>query len=153
MSCITFSYLTCSLHCKLQQSKVLFKFKKIILSVQIAVMDSVIHKILSIVYLPVLVMYKQCSALSICLSVDSFRYSCDICGKKYKYYSCFQEHRDLHAVDGNQEFLGQFAWQCISSLKPKDLNLKAIHKWASHFPLSSCCKNSTCSSSKSWVKY
>lgn len=29
-----------------------------------------------------------------------FRYSCDICGKKYKYYSCFQEHRDLHAVDG-----------------------------------------------------
>ncbi|XP_036070349.1 zinc finger protein 618 [Oryzias melastigma] len=30
---------------------------------------------------------------------SSFRYSCDICGKKYKYYSCFQEHRDLHAVD------------------------------------------------------
>ncbi|XP_040338000.1 zinc finger protein 618 isoform X23 [Herpailurus yagouaroundi] len=30
---------------------------------------------------------------------DNFRYTCDICGKKYKYYSCFQEHRDLHAVD------------------------------------------------------
>ncbi|XP_078405928.1 zinc finger protein 618 isoform X5 [Cetorhinus maximus] len=29
----------------------------------------------------------------------NFRYMCDICGKKYKYYSCFQEHRDLHAVD------------------------------------------------------
>lgn len=41
--------------------------------------------------------------LSILLSraAGSFRYSCDICGKKYKYYSCFQEHRDLHAVDGN----------------------------------------------------
>lgn len=34
-------------------------------------------------------------------AAGSFRYSCDICGKKYKYYSCFQEHRDLHAVDGN----------------------------------------------------
>uniref|UniRef100_A0A673ZIJ2 Zinc finger protein 618 n=1 Tax=Salmo trutta TaxID=8032 RepID=A0A673ZIJ2_SALTR len=34
---------------------------------------------------------------------DSFRYSCDICGKKYKYYSCFQEHRDLHAVDDPYE--------------------------------------------------
>lgn len=33
--------------------------------------------------------------------LGGFRYSCDICGKKYKYYSCFQEHRDLHAVDGN----------------------------------------------------
>ncbi|KFQ08241.1 Zinc finger protein 618, partial [Haliaeetus albicilla] len=33
------------------------------------------------------------------LSTDNFRYTCDICGKKYKYYSCFQEHRDLHAVD------------------------------------------------------
>uniref|UniRef100_A0A3P8WL07 Zinc finger protein 618 n=1 Tax=Cynoglossus semilaevis TaxID=244447 RepID=A0A3P8WL07_CYNSE len=33
----------------------------------------------------------------------SFRYSCDICGKKYKYYSCFQEHRDLHAVDDPYE--------------------------------------------------
>lgn len=32
--------------------------------------------------------------------IDNFRYTCDICGKKYKYYSCFQEHRDLHAVDG-----------------------------------------------------
>ncbi|XP_069603906.1 zinc finger protein 618 isoform X4 [Ranitomeya imitator] len=30
---------------------------------------------------------------------DNFRYTCDVCGKKYKYYSCFQEHRDLHAVD------------------------------------------------------
>ncbi|XP_041618652.1 zinc finger protein 618 isoform X13 [Vulpes lagopus] len=30
---------------------------------------------------------------------NNFRYTCDICGKKYKYYSCFQEHRDLHAVD------------------------------------------------------
>lgn len=34
------------------------------------------------------------------LPTDNFRYTCDICGKKYKYYSCFQEHRDLHAVDG-----------------------------------------------------
>ncbi|KAF7241004.1 hypothetical protein EYD10_12483 [Varanus komodoensis] len=33
------------------------------------------------------------------LLADNFRYTCDICGKKYKYYSCFQEHRDLHAVD------------------------------------------------------
>uniref|UniRef100_A0A803XV71 Zinc finger protein 618 n=1 Tax=Meleagris gallopavo TaxID=9103 RepID=A0A803XV71_MELGA len=32
-------------------------------------------------------------------TLDNFRYTCDICGKKYKYYSCFQEHRDLHAVD------------------------------------------------------
>ncbi|XP_043914663.1 zinc finger protein 618-like isoform X4 [Protopterus annectens] len=30
---------------------------------------------------------------------NNFRYTCDICGKRYKYYSCFQEHRDLHAVD------------------------------------------------------
>ncbi|KAL4594124.1 zinc finger protein 618-like isoform X1, partial [Arapaima gigas] len=37
--------------------------------------------------------------LSGCVPADSFRYTCDICGKKYKYYSCFQEHRDLHAVD------------------------------------------------------
>lgn len=34
---------------------------------------------------------------------DNFRYTCDICGKKYKYYSCFQEHRDLHAVDGESD--------------------------------------------------
>lgn len=38
------------------------------------------------------------------LSTDNFRYTCDICGKKYKYYSCFQEHRDLHAVDGEYCF-------------------------------------------------
>ncbi|XP_028830303.1 zinc finger protein 618 isoform X3 [Denticeps clupeoides] len=37
--------------------------------------------------------------LSIIHKADSFRYTCDICGKKYKYFSCFQEHRDLHAVD------------------------------------------------------
>ncbi|XP_036972878.1 zinc finger protein 618 isoform X8 [Acanthopagrus latus] len=37
------------------------------------------------------------------LPIGSFRYSCDICGKKYKYYSCFQEHRDLHAVDDPYE--------------------------------------------------
>ncbi|XP_037707010.1 zinc finger protein 618 isoform X8 [Choloepus didactylus] len=36
-----------------------------------------------------------------CSKTDNFRYTCDICGKKYKYYSCFQEHRDLHAVDVN----------------------------------------------------
>lgn len=46
----------------------------------------------------------QCWSLCVC-TADSFRYSCDICGKKYKYYSCFQEHRDLHAVDGNLSFL------------------------------------------------
>lgn len=38
------------------------------------------------------------------LPADNFRYTCDICGKKYKYYSCFQEHRDLHAVDGEYCF-------------------------------------------------
>lgn len=38
------------------------------------------------------------------LPTDNFRYTCDICGKKYKYYSCFQEHRDLHAVDGESCF-------------------------------------------------
>ncbi|XP_048876460.1 LOW QUALITY PROTEIN: zinc finger protein 618 [Brienomyrus brachyistius] len=37
--------------------------------------------------------------LSACVPADSFRNTCDICGKNYKYYSCFQEHRDLHAVD------------------------------------------------------
>ncbi|KAL0965493.1 hypothetical protein UPYG_G00281990 [Umbra pygmaea] len=41
--------------------------------------------------------------VSVCPNADSFRYSCDICGKKYKYYSCFQEHRDLHAVDDPYE--------------------------------------------------
>ncbi|XP_068104773.1 zinc finger protein 618 isoform X2 [Hyperolius riggenbachi] len=44
---------------------------------------------------------KEMSSLlqSILPPSDNFRYTCDICGKKYKYYSCFQEHRDLHAVD------------------------------------------------------
>lgn len=60
------------------------------------------------------VMCDLCSLLlsarlehSLCLLLisGSFRYSCDICGKKYKYYSCFQEHRDLHAVDGNYIYL------------------------------------------------
>ncbi|NXT07273.1 ZN618 protein, partial [Prunella fulvescens] len=41
---------------------------------------------------------------------DNFRYTCDICGKKYKYYSCFQEHRDLHAVDA--EVLSAVLWFC-----------------------------------------
>nr|XP_045229627.1 zinc finger protein 618 isoform X13 [Macaca fascicularis] len=41
---------------------------------------------------------KACSVAS-SFWEDNFRYTCDICGKKYKYYSCFQEHRDLHAVD------------------------------------------------------
>lgn len=51
-------------------------------------------------------LHKKCQiSLFVFSSAGSFRYSCDICGKKYKYYSCFQEHRDLHAVDGNQEFL------------------------------------------------
>lgn len=40
---------------------------------------------------------------------ENFRYMCDICGKKYKYYSCFQEHRDLHAVDGMYLQIVQFA--------------------------------------------
>lgn len=48
--------------------------------------------------------------MSLYRAADSFRYSCDICGKKYKYYSCFQEHRDLHAVDGNPE---DFSSVCI----------------------------------------
>lgn len=43
------------------------------------------------------------------LPTDNFRYTCDICGKKYKYYSCFQEHRDLHAVDGECRCLGRLA--------------------------------------------
>ncbi|XP_037707012.1 zinc finger protein 618 isoform X9 [Choloepus didactylus] len=41
-----------------------------------------------------------------CSKTDNFRYTCDICGKKYKYYSCFQEHRDLHAVDAAASHLG-----------------------------------------------
>uniref|UniRef100_A0A3Q3VPS8 C2H2-type domain-containing protein n=1 Tax=Mola mola TaxID=94237 RepID=A0A3Q3VPS8_MOLML len=49
--------------------------------------------------------YYNCFQTHVRAHRGSFRYSCDICGKKYKYYSCFQEHRDLHAVDGNWEFL------------------------------------------------
>ncbi|XP_063745634.1 zinc finger protein 618 isoform X6 [Eleginops maclovinus] len=51
------------------------------------------------------ILSPHCSRLPIgdILKPDSFRYSCDICGKKYKYYSCFQEHRDLHAVDDPYE--------------------------------------------------
>lgn len=41
----------------------------------------------------------------VCVFSDAFRYTCDICGKKYKYYSCFQEHRELHAVDGELIFI------------------------------------------------
>lgn len=48
---------------------------------------------------------EQNSPLTRCLLAGSFRYSCDVCGKKYKYYSCFQEHRDLHAVDGKRGHL------------------------------------------------
>uniref|UniRef100_A0A4W5PVB3 C2H2-type domain-containing protein n=1 Tax=Hucho hucho TaxID=62062 RepID=A0A4W5PVB3_9TELE len=44
-----------------------------------------------------------CDVIAFVCAADSFRYSCDICGKKYKYYSCFQEHRDLHAVDDPYE--------------------------------------------------
>lgn len=47
--------------------------------------------------------HQELCSLSHSSPAGSFRYSCDICGKKYKYYSCFQEHRDLHAVDGNVE--------------------------------------------------
>ncbi|XP_054600367.2 zinc finger protein 618 isoform X7 [Nothobranchius furzeri] len=43
--------------------------------------------------------YYNCFQTHVRAHRGSFRYSCDICGKKYKYYSCFQEHRDLHAVD------------------------------------------------------
>lgn len=60
--------------------------------------------VLSSVFLPMCKSHKNNAAFFlslICSSAGSFRYSCDICGKKYKYYSCFQEHRDLHAVDGN----------------------------------------------------
>ncbi|KAF7217188.1 transcript variant X5 [Nothobranchius furzeri] len=42
--------------------------------------------------------YYNCFQTHVRAHRGSFRYSCDICGKKYKYYSCFQEHRDLHAV-------------------------------------------------------
>ncbi|CAH2224118.1 zinc finger 618 [Pelobates cultripes] len=42
---------------------------------------------------------SQRASIHIFILTDNFRYTCDICGKKYKYYSCFQEHRDLHAVD------------------------------------------------------
>ncbi|XP_051269157.1 zinc finger protein 618 isoform X7 [Dicentrarchus labrax] len=53
------------------------------------------------------ILSPHCRRLPICdilmSSTRSFRYSCDICGKKYKYYSCFQEHRDLHAVDDPYE--------------------------------------------------
>ncbi|XP_037608179.1 zinc finger protein 618 isoform X7 [Sebastes umbrosus] len=51
------------------------------------------------------ILSPHCSRIPIgdILIPDSFRYSCDICGKKYKYYSCFQEHRDLHAVDDPYE--------------------------------------------------
>ncbi|CAB1318530.1 unnamed protein product [Coregonus sp. 'balchen'] len=47
--------------------------------------------------------YYNCFQTHVRAHRDSFRYSCDICGKKYKYYSCFQEHRDLHAVDDPYE--------------------------------------------------
>ncbi|XP_060107499.1 zinc finger protein 618 isoform X11 [Heteronotia binoei] len=43
--------------------------------------------------------YYNCFQTHVRAHTDNFRYTCDICGKKYKYYSCFQEHRDLHAVD------------------------------------------------------
>ncbi|XP_039362045.1 zinc finger protein 618 isoform X9 [Mauremys reevesii] len=43
--------------------------------------------------------YYNCFQTHVRAHRDNFRYTCDICGKKYKYYSCFQEHRDLHAVD------------------------------------------------------
>ncbi len=45
-----------------------------------------------------------CSYKSLFSNLGSFRYTCDVCGKKYKYYSCFQEHRDLHAVDGEAAY-------------------------------------------------
>lgn len=54
------------------------------------------------------------------LPTDNFRYTCDICGKKYKYYSCFQEHRDLHAVDGEYRFDTQtpkLEWEVIGEGK------------------------------------
>lgn len=54
------------------------------------------------------------------LPTDNFRYTCDICGKKYKYYSCFQEHRDLHAVDGEYCFDTQtpkLEWEVIGKDK------------------------------------
>ncbi|XP_034047927.1 zinc finger protein 618 isoform X2 [Thalassophryne amazonica] len=47
--------------------------------------------------------YYNCFQTHVRAHRGSFRYSCDICGKKYKYYSCFQEHRDLHAVDDPYE--------------------------------------------------
>lgn len=57
------------------------------------------------VYSGVLAFYFKVSKVACFLiPTDNFRYTCDICGKKYKYYSCFQEHRDLHAVDGEYYF-------------------------------------------------
>ncbi|CAL8279375.1 unnamed protein product [Merluccius merluccius] len=50
--------------------------------------------------------YYNCFQTHVRAHRDNFRYSCDICGKKYKYYSCFQEHRDLHAVDDPYEQVG-----------------------------------------------
>ncbi|CAG02034.1 unnamed protein product, partial [Tetraodon nigroviridis] len=47
-----------------------------------------------------------------------FRYSCDICGKKYKYYSCFQEHRDLHAVDETGSYVCEFCGKQYKYFNP-----------------------------------
>ncbi|NWY69535.1 ZN618 protein, partial [Erithacus rubecula] len=54
--------------------------------------------------------YYNCFQTHVRAHRDNFRYTCDICGKKYKYYSCFQEHRDLHAVDA--EVLSAVLWFC-----------------------------------------
>ncbi|XP_025066224.1 zinc finger protein 618 isoform X8 [Alligator sinensis] len=52
--------------------------------------------------------YYNCFQTHVRAHRDNFRYTCDICGKKYKYYSCFQEHRDLHAVDETGNYTCEF---------------------------------------------
>lgn len=86
--------------------------------IQSSIWQSLSLSIIAIVCLPVLVTYKQFLYFSVCLFAGSFRYSCDICGKKYKYYSCFQEHRDLHAVDGTQQFLHNLNYNLVFNKSP-----------------------------------
>lgn len=115
--------------------------------------------VLSSVCLPVCQSHKNNAVLFlslICSSAGSFRYSCDICGKKYKYYSCFQEHRDLHAVDGNHvtmflEYLHDNSYFSFSftllRLKPENPSQRNFA-----FLLSPHCRiPSSCNSNTNWV--
>lgn len=99
---------------------------------------------------------RNCAlSLSCCSPAGSFRYSCDICGKKYKYYSCFQEHRDLHAVDGNPEvffFFWQFAWHFFLFWKLITSEfIYFFYKWSCHFTLPCWCRiSSACTDNKNY---